>query len=258
MTTTTLPLREPLAPRSEEGSEGEARPVRALDPALEEYRLAAPGEADEILGHLLTRLALPVVRGALRRGEGPRAFDPHDLESEVMAILVERLRRLRAAGDGPEIGDLRAYAAVVTFNAVSDQRRRAGRDPLPPGEDRPLPGDPPDPEPSAATRVEERSSLHQLWREIRLLPARQALALLLNLRDEGRGNAIVLLPLTGVASLREIARAVGLEPERLAELWPRLPLDDATIAEILGTSRQQVINLRKAARERLSRRLRSS
>jgi hypothetical protein len=34
-----------------------------------------------------------------------------------------------------------------------------------------------------------------------------------------------------------------------------LPLDDATIAGLLGLTRQQVINLRKSARERLARRL---
>jgi len=195
----------------------------------------------------------------LRRGDGPIALDAHDLEAEVLAILVERLRRLRVAGDGPPIGDLRAYAAVVTFNVVSDLRRKLRRDRPRAGEgpERRPRADPPDRTPDAATRIEERSSLHRLWREIALLPARQATALLFNLRDEGRGNAIVLLPLTGVASLREIARVVGMPAERLAELWPLMPLEDATIAEILGTTRQQVINLRKAARERLGRRLRA-
>jgi hypothetical protein len=35
----------------------------------------------------------------------------------------------------------------------------------------------------------------------------------------------------------------------------KLPLDDATIAGLLGATRQQVINLRKCARERLERRM---
>jgi hypothetical protein len=42
---------------------------------------------------------------------------------------------------------------------------------------------------------------------------------------------------------------------QFAELWPQLPLDDATIAGLLNLTRQQVINLRKSARERLARRL---
>ena len=43
---------------------------------------------------------------------------------------------------------------------------------------------------------------------------------------------------------------------QLAELWPRIPLDDLEIANRLGISRQRVINLRSAARQRLARRLR--
>jgi len=43
--------------------------------------------------------------------------------------------------------------------------------------------------------------------------------------------------------------------EALAELWNSLPLDDHAIAARLGITRQQVINLRRAARERLARRL---
>ena len=53
-----------------------------------------------------------------------------------------------------------------------------------------------------------------------------------------------------------MAAAVGLSPESLAELWNRLPLEDTGLAEILDVTRQQVINLRKSARERLARRMR--
>jgi hypothetical protein len=41
----------------------------------------------------------------------------------------------------------------------------------------------------------------------------------------------------------------------LAELWNRLPLSDLEIGARLGATQRQVINLRKAARERLARRL---
>ncbi len=40
-----------------------------------------------------------------------------------------------------------------------------------------------------------------------------------------------------------------------AELWNQLPLDDAAIAELLDLTRQHVVNLRKSARKRLTRRL---
>ncbi len=58
-----------------------------------------------------------------------------------------------------------------------------------------------------------------------------------------------------VATLREIAETLEIPPEQFAELWLQLPLDDATIAGLLDLTQQQVINLRKSARERLARRL---
>ena len=115
--------------------------------------------------------------------------------------------------------------------------------------------DPPGRSVSVATTLEQRSYLRRLWEEIRELPARQRAALLLNLRDSGEPDAIALLPFTGVASIRTIAAALALSAEELARLWKDLPLDDNRIAGLLGISRQQVINLRKAARARLARRM---
>jgi len=108
-----------------------------------------------------------------------------------------------------------------------------------------------------ATEVERRLFLKWLWEEIVQLPVRQRAALLLNLRDEQGGGVAALLPGAGVATLRQIAAALEMSDEEFARLWPRLPLDDANIAGLLGCSRQQVINLRKCARERLARRMKA-
>ncbi len=106
-----------------------------------------------------------------------------------------------------------------------------------------------------AWQVEKRIFLERLWEEVRELPRAQRAALLLNLREaDGRG-CLALFPATGVATLRQIAETLEIPAERFAELWPQLPLDDATIAGLLDLTRQQVINLRKSARERLARRL---
>jgi DNA-directed RNA polymerase specialized sigma24 family protein len=107
-----------------------------------------------------------------------------------------------------------------------------------------------------AKEAEQRDFLKWLWAEIALLPLRQRWALLLNLKDENGGGVLALLPLTGVASIRQIAALLEMQPERLAELWPDLPLEDTAIARLLDITRQQVINLRKCARERLGRRIR--
>jgi hypothetical protein len=107
------------------------------------------------------------------------------------------------------------------------------------------------------TEVEQRIYLEHIWAEIGQLPLRQRTALLLNLTDSLGHGVIALLPVIGVASFQEIAEAVGMTAEQLADLWNNLPLDDATIASRLGVTRQQVINLRKSARERLLRRMKT-
>lgn len=105
--------------------------------------------------------------------------------------------------------------------------------------------------------VEQQSHLRRLWQELLLLPRAQRLALLLSLRSGEGEELLSLVPLTGIASVPDIAAALELEPEALAAIWNDLPLPDARIAELLGLTRQQVINLRKSGRERLGRRLRS-
>ncbi|HEX6732037.1 MAG TPA: hypothetical protein VF074_18615, partial [Pyrinomonadaceae bacterium] len=112
----------------------------------------------------------------------------------------------------------------------------------------------PDTKKSVAVEFELRSYLQCLWSEIVKLPLTQRKALLLNLKDLQEG-VIALLPLTGAATFRDIAAALAMTAEDLVGLWNKLPLDDATIADQLGLTRQQVINLRKSARARLARRM---
>jgi hypothetical protein len=111
-------------------------------------------------------------------------------------------------------------------------------------------------EPNAISRsVELKQWLAHLWREVACLPIAQRHALLLNLREEGGGAALMLVPIAGVASIREIARILEMPEAELAALWKDLPIDDLAIAARLGVNRQQVINLRKSARARLTRRM---
>jgi hypothetical protein len=116
----------------------------------------------------------------------------------------------------------------------------------------------PDPAVDIANTVEQRFYLELLWKEICELPQRQRVALLLNLRDAQAGDALILFPLTGIASMQRIAEVIEMPLEEFASLWNRLPLEDVAIATLLGITRQQVINLRKSARERLARRMAAS
>ncbi|HLV81382.1 MAG TPA: sigma-70 family RNA polymerase sigma factor [Chthonomonadaceae bacterium] len=92
--------------------------------------------------------------------------------------------------------------------------------------------------------------LEQVWAELQPLPLHQRRVFLLSFEE------IALLPVAGIASLDEIARMLEMSSTELARLWNDLPLEDLAIAGRLGMTRQQVINKRKSARERLGRRLR--
>jgi RNA polymerase sigma factor (sigma-70 family) len=112
-------------------------------------------------------------------------------------------------------------------------------------------------EPDVLERLELREAFAELWREIEALPPRQRAALLLNLRD--RHGSSILSQLAGTdVTQTQIAAAIGVSIGKLTAIWDDLPLNDQIIAERLGVTRQQVINLRKSARDRLARRLRSN
>lgn len=106
--------------------------------------------------------------------------------------------------------------------------------------------------------LESRQYLEILWKEIVELPARQREALLFNLREPTTGNVVALLVVTGISTLHELAAVLDLSHAELTELWDVLPLDDASIAERIGGTPQQVIDLREAARQRLARRMRAN
>jgi len=105
------------------------------------------------------------------------------------------------------------------------------------------------------TVLEQQHMLGLLWQEVGQLPRRQRVALLLNFKDARGQELVSLLPYTRTATIAQIAQTLDLPLVEFLNLWNKLPLEDATIAELLGATRQQVINLRKCARERLERRM---
>ncbi len=105
--------------------------------------------------------------------------------------------------------------------------------------------------------IDRRRFTARLWLEIRRLPREQRVSILLHLRDH-RGNSVLFLfPMCGVASMGQIADALELSADQLSGMWSRLPADDNSIAVLLGCARQRVINLRMAARKRLTNRMRT-
>ena len=169
----------------------------------------------------------------------------HSRKAQQLAETVASI--FDYAGGPIEFDEL--VTAVATVQGVSDQPVESLAD----NEDDGF--DPATPDPDPAWRIEKKMFLQRLWEELTQLPVNQRAALLLNLKDASGFGCITLFPAIGIATIRQLAAALELSAERLAELWNELPIEDARIAELLGLTRQQVINARKSGRERLARRL---
>jgi len=138
----------------------------------------------------------------------------------------------------------------------------------------------PDDKPTPEMLEMQRQFLRRLWEEICQLRPNQRLAYLLNFRD-GDGD-VQLFIYHGVTSKEQLGAALNLSDEQFARLWEALPLsaeeqarlrslnhyndkfaalfvyiplEDLVIAKVIGGERQQVINLRRLARDRLARQL---
>jgi RNA polymerase sigma factor (sigma-70 family) len=186
--------------------------------------------------------------GGLSDGEG---LPPHvrAIRGDRPQALGEALASIFNHAGGPvEFDEL--VRTLATLLGIRDQPFES----LPENEDAatfsPAAG-----ESNPAWHIEKRIFLQRLWEELRQLPVNQRAALLLNLKDSGGFGCITLFPATGVATLRQLADALEMSAEAFASLWNELPIEDARIAELLGLTRQQVINSRKSGRERLARRL---
>ena len=188
-------------------------------------------------------------------GAGPESGEAAELEiAKCRAVLQEE-----DGGKARPVSELARrilarLARPIEFRALADMVARLSgvrdRPPLALGDHAAAV---PDPAPDAGQRLAERERLEILWREIRDLPPRQRAALLLNLRTS-HGAALWIWADLGVARFDELAACLEMTPRELAELWNRLPLEDMEIAGRFGLERQQIINLRQAARQRLARR----
>lgn len=108
---------------------------------------------------------------------------------------------------------------------------------------------------SAEKKLEQQEFLKNLWSEILQLSEKQRTALLLSMRDEDGGSILPLFFSLRIATAKELVSALSMTSDQFGKFWSELPLDDLRIGSLLGITRQQVINLRKCARERLARRL---
>ncbi|HEX3253495.1 MAG TPA: sigma-70 family RNA polymerase sigma factor [Pyrinomonadaceae bacterium] len=181
-------------------------------------------------------------RSLVHNVAGIEKLPKHEALAETVATIFNQLN---APIDFDEL-----VSGVAAIQGISDQPVESLTD------DEDAVQEPAAPEPDQAWRTEKRIFLQRLWEELQQLPRNQRAALLLNLKDTSGFSSITLFPATGIATLRQLAAALEINAEDFAAVWNELPLEDARIAEMLGLTRQQVINARKSGRERLARRLR--
>ena len=104
-------------------------------------------------------------------------------------------------------------------------------------------------------KIDKQAYVKQVWKEICDLPAEQRAAILLNLKDGKDSDVTTIFVSSGVATITEMAAALGLSIEVFLDLWKKLPLSDEDIAIRMSIRIQQVGSLRQSARRRLSRRI---
>lgn len=104
-----------------------------------------------------------------------------------------------------------------------------------------------DPSPSPVDALKWNEYLRWLWEQSAQLSLAQRCAFLFH------SPALREFELCGIGSIRQIAALLELPAEELARIWKEIPLNDFAIGVRLGRERQQVINLRRVARDHLAR-----
>jgi hypothetical protein len=99
--------------------------------------------------------------------------------------------------------------------------------------------------PSPIETLKWQEYLQWLWKELATLSLPQRSAFLFHAEVTREFEVL------GIASMRRIAATLEIPATEIAQIWNELPLPDLEIARRLNLQRQQVINLRRIARDRL-------
>ncbi len=102
------------------------------------------------------------------------------------------------------------------------------------------------------TRIEARQTLEILWKVLSDFSYQQRAAYFLGFRDSRGEDLLTLLMDANVVHPSLIASKFGWSLDYLMTVWKQMPLDSASIAELLGTTRQNVNKLRYRTMKRLS------
>jgi RNA polymerase sigma factor (sigma-70 family) len=94
--------------------------------------------------------------------------------------------------------------------------------------------------PRADELLEERERIGEIWEELRRLPPEQRLAICLRFEDKNVDDLWSMVWDAGICTPLQLAEEFGLSLEKMTELWLKIPMSNADIAEHLGVRKQQV------------------
>lgn len=114
---------------------------------------------------------------------------------------------------------------------------------------------PPDPATNAELRLEGRATLKLFWEEIRQLPTQQRAAVCLSMMDQNGNDLFSILLEAEAVPWTQLASDLALSHTEFIELLRQLPMDNAGVAEYLGTTRTNVNKWRWRGLQQLRARL---
>lgn len=115
---------------------------------------------------------------------------------------------------------------------------------------------PADPATNAELRLEGRATLKLLWEEIKQLPSQQRAAVCLSLTDQNGNDLFSILLEAEAVTWTQLASDLDLSQSQFIELLRQMPMDNAGVAEYLGTTRAIVNKWRWRGLQQLRARIR--
>jgi DNA-directed RNA polymerase specialized sigma24 family protein len=97
---------------------------------------------------------------------------------------------------------------------------------------------------SSESHVEANELLARLWQAVIQLPAEQRDAFALSFEDEAGQDLFTMLRAAEIVNWDELARGMGRSVQEVARLRMRMPMDSASVADELRTSRKNVYKWR--------------
>lgn len=104
---------------------------------------------------------------------------------------------------------------------------------------------------STESYVETNDLLRRLWRIVKGLPPKQRDAYALRFDDQDGRNLFTVLLSAGIVDWNDLAEGMGRPVEEVARLWRQMPMDSATAASELSTSRENIYKWRFRALQKL-------